>query len=85
MKNPRMALKLGIGIAAAVAVAFPISFFATYMLGPLWISIEEAYGIEAVGHALPAEWCFWLVYGVVGGGAAIFAALAVRGMSRAPA
>lgn len=37
---------------------------ATLLALPLWSWIEARWGIEAVGHSGPAEWCYvaaWLV------------------------
>jgi hypothetical protein len=57
--------RLIFAISGALAVALimlPVSFFITVYLYPIWTWIENEYGIEAMGHSGPAEWCFWLVY-----------------------
>lgn len=42
-----------------------VAFWATILLVPLWRWIEEDYGIEAIGHSGPAEWCFYTVFVVL--------------------
>jgi len=44
----------------------PAAIVVTLLLLPLWGMIEARFGIEAVGHSGPADWCFWLVYAVLG-------------------
>jgi len=51
--------------AGVLAMCLPAAFILTLFLLPLWSWIEAAYAIESVGHSGPAEWCFWLVYGVL--------------------
>jgi hypothetical protein len=41
----------------------PATFVVTILLMPLWSSIEAVWGIEAVGHSGPSDWCFWAVFG----------------------
>ena len=36
----------------------PAAIVLTFFLLPLWSWIEEAFGIESMGHSGPAEWCF---------------------------
>ena len=43
----------------------PAAIVVTLLLLPLWGMIEARFGIEAVGHSGPADWCFWLVYAVL--------------------
>ena len=50
--------------ALLTLAALPAAFIVTLLLYPLWSWIEATYGIESVGHSGPADWCFWLVYGV---------------------
>jgi len=54
-------------------IGLPITFAATIALLPLWSMIERRYGIESVGHSGPADWCFWVVFGVYLSLAAIIA------------
>jgi len=51
--------------AALLIVCVPAAFVVTLLLLPLWGMIEARFGIEAVGHSGPADWCFWLVYAVL--------------------
>lgn len=63
-------------IAALLLISVPFSLFGTFMLGPLWAWLEEAHGIESVGHAMYAPWCFGVTYGVTAVlGIAVLAAL----------
>jgi hypothetical protein len=54
-------IRTGLVIAAITVVCMPVSFFVTVLLHPLWRWIEARYGVEAIGHSGPAEWCFYLV------------------------
>jgi len=61
-----MKIAMRILIAAALLiVCVPAAFVVTLLLLPLWGMIEARFGIEAVGHSGPADWCFWLVYAVL--------------------
>jgi len=51
--------------AALLAACLPVVFIVTLLLLPLWSWIEATYGIESVGHSGPADWCFWLVFGMI--------------------
>jgi len=69
-------------VAAVLALAaMPAAFIVTLLLTPLWSWIEATYGVEAIGHSGPADWCFLAVIwslsqgschysGAAGGGAA---------------
>lgn len=48
-----------------VAICLPLAIFVTIALLPLWSWIEATYGIEAVGHSGPSDWCYWLVFGLM--------------------
>ena len=48
-----------------VAVCLPLAIIFTIVLLPVWSWIEATYGIEAVGHSGPSDWCFWLVFGTM--------------------
>jgi hypothetical protein len=50
---------------AIAVVSVPLAIFGTFMLGPLWSRVETVYGIESVGHAMYAGWCYVATYGVV--------------------
>ena len=61
---PRWVKFVIIGAALAIA-ALPVTFVVTLLLYPLWSWIEATYGIESVGHSGPADWCFWVVFGIL--------------------
>jgi hypothetical protein len=62
-----MKISTRILMAAGLLIAcVPAAFVVTLLLFPLWGMIEARFGIEAVGHSGPADWCFWLVYAVLG-------------------
>ena len=53
--------------AAILAVCLPLSFIAGVATFPFWSWIEATFGIEAVGHSGPAEWCYWTLYALLAG------------------
>jgi len=58
---PRWANSLIVAAVLALA-AMPAAFIVTLLLTPLWSWIEATYGVEAIGHSGPADWCFLAVY-----------------------
>jgi hypothetical protein len=52
-------------LAVLALACLPAAFVVTILLLPVWRWIETAYGIEAVGHSGPADWCFELVYALL--------------------
>ena len=54
--------------AAILGVCVPVSFVAGVLTFPFWSWIEDRFGVEAVGHSGPAEWCYWTIYGLVAAG-----------------
>jgi hypothetical protein len=46
-------------------VIVPVTVIATFLLNPLWSWIEARFGVEAIGHTAPAEWCFITIYGLL--------------------
>jgi len=52
-------------ILAILLAGLPAAFVATVLTFPFWRWLEERFGIEAYGHSGPAEWCFWVVYGLL--------------------
>lgn len=52
----------GLGLLAVILLAVPTSLFVALALVPLWSWIEETTGVEAIGHAAPATWCFAVTY-----------------------
>jgi hypothetical protein len=61
-------------LAALLLACIPATFVLTLLLLPVWSWIEARYGIEAVGHSGPSDWCFWLVFGVLAASATAFVA-----------
>ena len=52
-------------VLAVLVVLAPLSIFATFALSPLWNWVETRFGIESVGHAMYAGWCFVATYAVI--------------------
>jgi hypothetical protein len=52
-------------VAGLCVACVPVAIALTIVLMPVWLRIEVHYGIEAVGHSGPADWCFWLVYALL--------------------
>jgi hypothetical protein len=52
-------------VIVILVLALPIAVVGTFMLGPLWSWVEATYGIESVGHAMYAGWCFVATYAVL--------------------
>lgn len=52
-------------VLAVLVVSVPVGIVGTFVLGPLWSWVEERHGIEAVGHAMYAGWCFLATYSAV--------------------
>jgi hypothetical protein len=52
-------------LLAVLVVSVPLAIFGTFMLGPLWARVETVHGIESVGHAMYAGWCYAATYGAV--------------------
>lgn len=50
---------------AVLVVSVPLAIFGTFALGDLWAWVEETHGIEAVGHAMYAGWCYLATYAVI--------------------
>ena len=57
--------RLALITLAGLVVCLPIAFIVTILLSPLWSWIEGTYGIESIGHSGPADWCFYVVFGVI--------------------
>lgn len=51
-----------LAVLAVVIFSLPLSVFATFALGDLWAWFEREKGIEAVGHAMYAGWCYGVTY-----------------------
>ena len=63
--NFRTSIKrAGIGLLI-FSISLPTAFFLTMLTFPFWRWLETVAGIESFGHSGPAEWCFWLVYGML--------------------
>ena len=52
-------------VLAVLVVSVPAGIVGTFMLGPLWAWVEQRHGIEAVGHAMYAGWCFLATYSAI--------------------
>ncbi len=74
----RRYLGLGLVVVLVVVVSLPLSFVITIFLVPLWRLLEARWGIEAIGHSGPAEWCFYSVWGLMLAAAALAWWLAAR-------
>ena len=61
----RRRIKVAMSGLLICALALPAAFIITITTFPLWRWFESASGIESFGHSGPADWCYWLVYGVV--------------------
>lgn len=63
--NLRVGLKRA-GIALLIgAIALPAAFVTTMFTFRFWRWFETVTEIESFGHSGPAEWCYWLVYGIL--------------------
>lgn len=52
-------------LLGVLAISLPLAVAGTFMLGPLWAWFEEVHGIESVGHAMYAGWCYLATYAVI--------------------
>ena len=52
-------------LIGTAVVLVPVAFVATFLLAPFRGWLEGKTGIEMIGHAGPADWCFLGVYGVL--------------------
>ena len=52
---------LGLGIIPLL-VGFPLAAVTTLALLPFWSWVEARFGVEAVGHSGPADWCYEIAY-----------------------
>jgi hypothetical protein len=71
-------LKLSLLGLAVLFGCMPPAFFLTIFLAPLWSWVESKYGIESIGHSGPADWCFYLIYGILSAAAMLAIALHLR-------
>ncbi len=51
-----------VSIVALLLALLPFAFLITLLLVPFWRWLEGNFGIEAIGHSGPSEWCYLLVY-----------------------
>ena len=58
-------LKFAFGLVLIIPGALFVAFWVTVFLVPLWRWIEKDFGVEAIGHSGPAEWCFYLVFAIL--------------------
>ena len=52
-------LRLGM---TPLIVGFPLAAVTTLALLPFWSWVEARFGVEAVGHSGPADWCYEVAY-----------------------
>ena len=52
-------------IAMIFLMCFPVAFIMTIVTSPFWLWVEQFFQIEAFGHSGPAEWCYFLIYGLI--------------------
>jgi thiosulfate reductase cytochrome b subunit len=45
-----------------LVLMMPLAIITTLLMAPFFSWIEARFGIEAVGHSGPAEWCYVTVY-----------------------
>jgi len=45
-----------------LVICLPLSIVGTLLMFPVWRWLEATYGIEAVGHSGPAEWCYVVTF-----------------------
>ena len=60
-------LRAAAAAALAAVLMLPVAIVATFLLLPMWSWMDAHWGVEAVGHASLAEWCFvatWLAMGL---------------------
>jgi uncharacterized membrane protein YedE/YeeE len=51
-------------VLASAVLAFVTGFILAFVTAPFWGWFEDKTGIESLGHSGPAEWVFWLLFGV---------------------
>jgi TRAP-type C4-dicarboxylate transport system permease small subunit len=49
------------GLAILLSSAL-LSIVGTILMLPFWRWLESTYGVEAVGHSGPAEWCYLVTF-----------------------
>ena len=47
---------------ALLVASVPLASVSTIFLFPFWSWVESRFGIEAVGHSGPADWCYGVAY-----------------------
>jgi hypothetical protein len=57
-----MTLRRLIVFVLAALLIVPLAIGVTLLMMPFFSWIEARFGIEAVGHSGPAEWCYATVY-----------------------
>lgn len=72
----RRLLRLAILLFVWALLTLPFAFALTIATFPFWRWLDLNTSLESFGHSGPAEWCFWLVYGIL-----LVAGLGVAGRS----
>jgi hypothetical protein len=49
-------------VLMVIILSLPLSVVGTFALGDVWAWFESQHGIESVGHAMYAGWCFGVTY-----------------------
>jgi hypothetical protein len=57
-----MTLRRLIVFVLAALLIVPLAIGVTLLMMPFFSWVEARFGIEAVGHSGPAEWCYATVY-----------------------
>ncbi len=60
----RAAYRYVVAVVAAFVASVPLGVAGTIALLPVWSWLEEATGIESVGHSGPAGWCYLVTYSI---------------------
>lgn len=60
--NKSQVAKHALRVMLMLILLVPCSFILTFLLFPLWQGFENAFGINAIGHASIADWCFFATY-----------------------
>ena len=55
-------------VVVVLLMSAPASIVITLFLLPLWSWVEDASGVESIGHSGPAEWCYLVIFLALTGG-----------------
>jgi thiosulfate reductase cytochrome b subunit len=57
-----MLLRRIVVFVLVLVLMMPLAMITTILMTPFFSWIEARFGIEAIGHSGPAEWCYVTVY-----------------------